>query len=164
MQLDAIQQELMDAALTCGDQAQANYNEFQTRFRLELRKSDRTLLTMFRRVDGFKTGDAAYNKYKTDMASIAELHRIHGSELFCSTANQLVVAALGQDRRQLNGFISNISVFDDMKKPVESCTFEAASEQPGGIPAILPVPNPLRMAALAPKHEAAPVPQAAENK
>ena len=98
MQATAVQQELMDAALTCGESAQTNYNAFQTSFGPELRRSDNTLLRMFRRVIGSSKGDAAYNQFKTDLASKAELHRIHGNADFCTAAGLVSAAALGPQK------------------------------------------------------------------
>ena len=94
MQAASVQQELMDAALTCGTDARDNYNAFQTSFGPELRRSDKALLTMFRRVQGFTKGDAAYNLFKTELASKAELKRIHGNQDFCTAATLVVSAAL----------------------------------------------------------------------
>ena len=50
LQTAAIQQELMDAALGCGEQAMHKFNAFQTSYGAELRRSDKTLLTLFKRV------------------------------------------------------------------------------------------------------------------
>ena len=151
MQASAVQQELMDAALTCGEAAQTNYNAFQTSFGPELRRSDNTLLTMFHRVLGFKKGDAAYNLYKTDLASKAELRRLRGGHQdFCTAANLVIGAALAPERPSLNDFVGGIQV-RDIEGPVQSCQIEVAVTLQGAMagPDIVPKPNPLRVAALA---------------
>jgi hypothetical protein len=150
MQASAVQQELMDAALTCGEAAQTNYNAFQTSFGPELRRSDKTLLSMFRRVLGFKKGDAAYNLYKTELASKAELRRLRGGHLdFCTAANLVISAALAPERPSLNDFVGGVQV-RDIEGPVQSCQIEVAVTLQGAMagPDIVPKPNPLRVAAL----------------
>ena len=42
-------QELTDAALACGPKAVSLFNRFQTIFNKELRRSDATMLSMFKR-------------------------------------------------------------------------------------------------------------------
>jgi hypothetical protein len=151
MQASAVQQELMDAALTCGEAALTNYNAFQTSYGPELRRSDRTLLQMFHRVLGFKKGDAAYNLYKTELASKAELRRLHGHQDFCTAANLVIGAALAPERPSLNDFVSGIQV-KDIEGPVSSCQMTVAVTLQGAMagPDIVPKPNPLRIAALTP--------------
>jgi hypothetical protein len=156
MQATAVQQELMDAALTCGADAENNYNAFQTSFGPELRKSDKALLRMFYRLDGFSKGDAAYNRFKTDLAAKAELHRVHGVADFCTTARLVSAAALGPQKPSLADFVSGVSVSADMQGPFDSCKIQVAVTLQGAMaaPYVVPEPNPLRVAALAPKPEA----------
>ncbi|MBU6299287.1 MAG: hypothetical protein KJS68_13695, partial [Alphaproteobacteria bacterium] len=155
MQAAAIQQELMDAALTCGEQARINYNAFQTTFGPELRRSDRTLLLMFHRAMGWSKGDAAYNKFKTDLASKAELRRVHGSQDFCTAANLVVSAALTPQKPALSDFVSGVPVTDvggdangDLGSPVPNCQLQLTLQGAMAGPGIVPKPNPLRVAAL----------------
>ena len=61
IQVASVQQELTDAALACGPKAVALFNQFQTVFNKELRKSDATMLKMFKRMNGNRAGDAAYD-------------------------------------------------------------------------------------------------------
>lgn len=145
MQAAAIQQELMDAALTCGDEARVNYNAFQTGFERELRRSDKTLLLMFHRVLGYKKGEAAYNLFKTDLASKAELRRVHGNRDFCTAASLVVAAALSPDRPSLADFVGGVAV-TDIAGPVESCQVQVAVTLQGAMAAVdvVPKPNPLR--------------------
>ena len=44
VQVSAVQQELTDAALACGEREVALFNRFQTTFRTELRRSDAVML------------------------------------------------------------------------------------------------------------------------
>ena len=52
IQVSAVQQELTDAALACGDKEVQSFNRFQTVFNKELRRSDAFMLSMFKRLDG----------------------------------------------------------------------------------------------------------------
>ncbi|MGB8601454.1 MAG: hypothetical protein WCD42_04580 [Rhizomicrobium sp.] len=94
MQLTALQQELMDAALTCGGDARKDYNQLQTSYGPVLRGTDARLLAMFRRVKG-PAGMAGYNLFKTNLASTAELRRVQDVAVFCSGASAKATTALG---------------------------------------------------------------------
>ena len=52
IQVSAVQQELTDAALACGQNETDLFNRFQTVFNKELRRSDAEMLTMFKRLYG----------------------------------------------------------------------------------------------------------------
>jgi hypothetical protein len=145
----AIQQELMDAALTCGDTARVNYNAFQTRYGPELRVSDQLMLKMFARVMGARQGDKAYNLFKTELAAKAELRRTHDHDEFCQGATLLAGAALGPASLKLADFVEDVPP-SALAGGVSGCALPASA-----IPSIVPLPNPLRTAALAPS--AAPV-------
>jgi hypothetical protein len=142
MRIIAVQQELMDAALTCGDAARANYNSFQTVHNAVLRKYDKTMLTMFRRLMGRK-GDAEYNSFKTGLASKAELRRIQHAPNFCAAAAAKAQTALAAKSAELDGFVAGTAV-EDFAWPVEECSVMATRLAP--IPDIVPEPNPLRVA------------------
>ena len=107
-QTTAVQQELMDAALACGDSARDNYNAFQTRFGPELRVSDQLMLRMFGRVMGAKQGDKAYNLFKTELAAKAELRRTHDHDEFCQNATMTAGAALGPSGIKLAEFVADV--------------------------------------------------------
>ena len=155
----AIQQELMDAALTCGETARVNYNAFQTRFGLELRVSDQLMLRMFTRVMGAKIGDKAYNLFKTELAAKAELRRTHDHEEFCQGATLLAGAALGPSALKLGEFVEDVPPAL-LAGGVSSCAVPAGATGP----VIVPKPNPLRMAAVAaPATVVAPAPTAAPH-
>ena len=53
----------------------ALFNRFQTVFNKELRRSDATMLTMFKRLNGARAGNAAYDSYKTRAIAHAEQRR-----------------------------------------------------------------------------------------
>ena len=138
-QTTAIQQELMDAALTCGDTARVNYNAFQTRFGPDLRVSDQLMLRMFGRALGAKQGDKAYNLFKTELAAKAELRRTHDQDEFCQGANLTAGAALGPAGLKLAEFVADLPPAS-LVGGVAGCAVASAD------PAIVPKPNPLRMA------------------
>jgi hypothetical protein len=153
LQTAAVQQELMDAALGCGEQAVQKFNAFQTSYGAELRRSDKTLLTMFKRIYGSSRGDAAYNLFKTNMASKAEIRRVHGLGDFCSAADLVFAAALTPQKPLLRDFVAGVPVHDTTEAGVGSCDINVAVTLKGTMagPGIVPTPNPLREAALFPQ-------------
>jgi hypothetical protein len=159
MQTTAIQQQLMDAALTCGDTARTNYNAFQTRFGPELRTSDQVLLKMFTRVLGRSSGDKTYNLFKTELAAKAEYRRTQNHDDFCQEANLVAAAALGPNKIGLTEFVSGIPAHDTAGG-VNGCSVEIAVTLQGVAagPNVVPTPNPLRVAKLTPPVPAQPVP------
>ena len=130
MQVAAIQQNLMVSALTCGDLARTNFNAFQTNFGPDLRKSDKALLAMFRRILG-RGGDAAYNLFKTDLASKAELRRIHGHAEFCSAADQIASMALAPEKPKLADFVVGAPPID-FSGPIAICEVLTATATGSG--------------------------------
>jgi hypothetical protein len=173
LQTAAVQQELMDAALGCGQAAVGKFNAFQTTYGSELRRSDKTLLTMFKRVYGPSRGDAQYNLFKTNMASKAEIRRVHGLGDFCAAADLVFAAALAPQKPLLKDFVAGVPVHDTTDAGVGSCDINVAVTLKGTMagPGVVPTPNPLREAALfpqdssdapaAPAPSVAPAPQAA---
>jgi len=150
MQTTAIQQQLMDAALACGDSARINYNAFQTRFSKDLRTSDALMLKMFTRVMGRAKGDKAYNLFKTELAAKAEYRRTQAHDDFCQEANLVAAAALGPGQISLAEFVADIPA-RDMVGGVDKCSVEVTVTLQGAkaVPDIVPTPNPLRVASLA---------------
>jgi len=149
LQTAVIQQELMDSALGCGHEWVEKYNAFQTTFGPELRRSDRVMLTMFKRIYGPARGDAAYNLFKTDMASKAEIKRVHGISDFCSSANLVFAAALGPNKPTLQEFVAGVPIADE--SPVGKCEIQVALTLQGAMAStVVPRPNPLRVAAVEP--------------
>jgi hypothetical protein len=126
IQVSAIVQELTDAALTCGPETMAKMSRFQIAFQQELRRSDATLKTMFKRLNGARAGEAAYDSFKTRAINHAEQRRIkpgaHAN--FCRTASVVFAAALAPDKPVLEDFVSGVPVNE--ANPVDSCEIKVA--------------------------------------
>ncbi len=82
LQIAALQQQLIVAALTC--HAAPGYNRFVMSYQSELQESDRVLMRFFLRQDADKGADG-YNAYKTRLANTASLRSLHNLQ-FCSSA------------------------------------------------------------------------------
>ena len=126
VQVSAVVQELTDAALSCGQQAMSDMQRFQIVFQKELRRSDATLKAMFKRLNGAREGDAAYDAYKTRAINHAEQRRIKPGqqENFCRTARVVFEAALAPDKPVLEDFVSGVPV--EEANPVDSCEIKVA--------------------------------------
>jgi hypothetical protein len=126
IQVSAIVQELTDAALTCGPETMAKMSRFQIVFQKELRRSDATLKTMFKRLNGARAGEAAYDSFKTRAINHAEQRRIkpgaHAN--FCRTASVVFAAALAPDKPVLEDFVSGVPVNE--ANPVDTCEIKVA--------------------------------------
>ena len=144
IQVSAVVQELTDAALSCGPEAMSDMQRFQTVFQKELRRSDATLKTMFKRLNGARAGDAAYDAYKTRAINHAEQRRIKPGEQenFCRTARVVFAAAVAPDMPVLEDFVSGVPV--DEANPVDSCEIKVAVALQGvqAGPDIVPTPRP----------------------
>jgi hypothetical protein len=145
IQVSAVQQELTDAALACGQTAVSNFNRFQIAFGKELRRSDAVLLAMFKRLHGGVKGNAAYDSYKTRAIAHAEQRRIKpgAHDNFCKTANIVFAAALAPDKPVLEDFVSGVPVNE--ASPVDMCQIKVAMTLQGvqAGPAIMPTPRPV---------------------
>ena len=121
IQVSAVQQELTDAALACGPNEVSMFNQFQTRFGAELRKSDALMLRMFKRLKGISQGNAAYDAYKTRAIAHAEQRRTKpgAHENFCKTADIVFAAALAPDKPVLEDFVAGVPVQE--QSPVDMC-------------------------------------------
>ena len=148
LQTAAVQQELMDSALGCGQNFVGKFNAFQTAYGPELRRSDRVLLTFFKRLYGPSRGDAEYNLFKTNMASKAEMRRVRNITNFCSSADLVFAAALAADKPSLGDFVSGVRIDDTNDAPVGACQISVAVTLSGVMagPPVMPKPNPLRTA------------------
>jgi hypothetical protein len=144
VQVSAVQQELTDAALACGDRETALFNRFQTVFNKELRRSDATLLSMFKRLDGYAAGNAAYDSYKTRAIAHAEQRRTvpGAAENFCRTADIVFAAALAPDKPVLEDFVAGVPV--DEQSPVDMCDIKVSLTLQGVAvtPSVTPTPRP----------------------
>ena len=144
IQVSSVLQELTDAALACGPKEVALFNQFQTVFNKELRKSDATMLKMFKRMNGSRGGDAAYDSFKTRAIAHAEQRRTKpGAHAdFCRTADVVFAAALAPDKPVLEDFVSGVPVNE--VNPVDSCEIRVAVALQGvqAGPDIVPTPRP----------------------
>jgi hypothetical protein len=144
VQVSAVQQELTDAALACGPGAVASFNRFQTVFQKELRRSDAVLLAMFKRLNGVRAGNAAYDAYKTRAIAHAEQRRTKpgAHDSFCATANIVFEAALAPDKPVLEDFVSGVPVYE--QNPVDACEIKVAMTLQGvqSGAAVAPTPRP----------------------
>ena len=144
IQVAAVQQELTDAALACGPKAVTSFNRFQTVFNKELRRSDATMLRMFKRMNGNARGDAAYDQFKTRAIAHAEQRRTKpgAHDNFCKTADVVFAAALAPDKPVLEDFVSGVPVNE--ANPVDSCEIKVAVALQGVQvgPEIMPTPRP----------------------
>jgi hypothetical protein len=148
IQAAAIQQELMVAALTCNEIPR--FNAFQTGYSRELRASDGALQRMFQRLYGSRQGQSEYHAFKTRLANNSSIRSIHSNPDFCHDASEVFAAALGAERPSLAGFVSGIEVVEE--SPINSCQISVAVGLAGAkiVPNVVPKPNPLRVANLAP--------------
>jgi hypothetical protein len=144
IQVAAVHEELSEASLACGPAAVSEYNQFQTRFLKELRRSDATMLSMFKRMKGVSAGNAAYDSYKTRAIANAENRRNKpgAAENFCRTADLVFAAALAPDKPVLEDFVSGVPVLE--QSPVDACVIRVASNLQGtqAGPDIVPTPRP----------------------
>src|SRR5471032_2873203 len=144
IQVSAVQQELTDAALACGANEVALFNRFQTVFSKELRKSDATMMRMFKRLNGNRAGDAAYDSFKTRAIAHAEQRRTKpGAHAdFCRTADVVFAAALAPDKPVLEDFVSGVPVNE--ANPVDVCQIKVALTLQGvqAGPDIVPIARP----------------------
>ncbi|HET7084250.1 MAG TPA: hypothetical protein VFI23_05735 [Rhizomicrobium sp.] len=144
IQVAAVQQELTDAALACGPNEVALFNRFQKTFSMELRRSDATMMRMFKRLNGNAGGNAAYDSFKTRAIAHAEQRRTkpgaHAN--FCKTADVVFAAALAPDKPVLEDFVSGVPVNE--ANPVDSCEIKVAVSLQGvqAGPDIVPTPRP----------------------
>jgi hypothetical protein len=121
IQISAVQQELTDAALACGQHETDLFNRFQTVFNKELRRSDARMLTMFKRLYGFARGNSAYDSYKTRAIAHAEQRRIKPGAAadFCKTADIVFAAALAPYKPVLEDFVAGVPVQES--NPIDAC-------------------------------------------
>jgi hypothetical protein len=131
IQVSAVQQQLTDAALACGQGSVESFNRFQTVFGPELRKSDAMMLRMFKRLQGVAKGNAAYDSYKTRAIAHAEQRRTKpGAHAdFCRTADIVFAAALAPDKPVLEDFVSGVPVNE--ANPVDTCEIKVAATLTG---------------------------------
>ena len=143
IQTTAVDQQLVDAALTCGDATREGFNAYRRAFGAELQRSDKLLLAMFKRIQGGSRGDATYNLFKTDMASKAELRRIKDAAGFCRAADLVLAAANGPSKPSLSDFVAGVPI-SETETPVNNCAMKVDVGLKGvqAGPQVTPKPRP----------------------
>ena len=93
LEVAAVQQQLMVAALTCG--ATSRYNQFVTSYQPELQASDANLMAFFKHRGA---GAAGYHAFKTKLANEASLRSSHSPDGYCQAANAAFDDALAGNK------------------------------------------------------------------
>jgi hypothetical protein len=93
LEVAAVQQQLMVAALTCQDTPR--YNQFVTSYQPELQASDANLMAFFKHRG---QGSAGYHAFKTRLANEASLRSSHSPEGYCQAANSAFDDALSGNK------------------------------------------------------------------
>jgi len=124
MDISALQQELMVAALSCGGTAREEFNDFQLGWKATLQNSDKKMLTAFHEILG-KGGEKAYHTFKTKLATNAELQRISNVPAYCSATHYKALALGALIRALENAGLTGQAKATGLKH------FAVAAEQPG---------------------------------
>lgn len=144
IQISAVQQELTDAALACGQHETDLFNRFQIVFNKELRRSDALMLSMFKRLYGTSQGNKEYDAYKTRAIAHAEQRRTKPGAAadFCKTADIVFAAALAPDKPMLDDFVAGVPVEEN--NPVDPCEVKVGLSLQGVAvaPTVMPKPRP----------------------
>lgn len=111
LQVAAVQQELMVAALSCN--AISLYNRFVMSYQRDLRTSDEALKAFFLHMNP-KDGLADYHAFKTRLANRSSLRSAGDSESYCANAYDAFDAALGSDPQSLEDFVAGQPVPEDL--------------------------------------------------
>lgn len=138
IQVAAVQQQLMVAALTC--QETANFNAFQIGYRSELRQSDSHLMRMFKRFHGGGRGEKEYHAFKTRIANASSMRSIRDNPSYCASAKNVFAAALVPARPSLANFVSNVEIQE--RGSIEACELTVKLGVPRAIPNFIPKPKP----------------------
>jgi hypothetical protein len=138
LQVAAIQQQLMVAALTCNDVSL--YNSFVITYQKDLVASDEALQAFFDRF-GDAEGSPAYHSFKTKMANLYSARSATDKVRFCANARTSVAPALKAEKLNLASFA--MSQPSTVNEPYTNCGESVA----GGAmvtrtPAVAPAPLP----------------------
>ena len=106
MRTAALQQQLMVAALSCGEIAR--YNQFVVTHRSELQQSDKALMAFFKRENGAR-GTASYHAFKTKAANISALESAKNRDAYCENARQAFDVAFDGKTMVLASFVRSQS-------------------------------------------------------
>jgi hypothetical protein len=116
LQVAALQQQLMVAALTCDDISL--YNSFVITYQKDLVTSDETLQAFFNRF-GEEDGSSAYHAFKTKMANMYSQRSAADKRRFCATAHASFGPALQTEKVSLASFALSQPSFVD--EPYTNC-------------------------------------------
>jgi hypothetical protein len=116
LQIAALQQQLMVAALTCDDVSL--YNRFVTTYQQELLTSDETLQAFFDRF-GDQQGGSAYHSFKTKMANVYSGRSATDKKKFCAGARASFAPALKSEKVSLATFA--MSQPSSVNEPYTNC-------------------------------------------
>jgi hypothetical protein len=147
IQAEVVHELLMNAGLYCGNAGRDKYNAYQSRYIPERIRTSAALMRMFRRLNG-RAGEGEYHAFTTRVANNYSIRAIHDNGEFCHTADIVFDAAMMTDKPSLASFVSGIEVTE--QGPVDSCQLRVAVGLKNVVPPVVPKPNPMREAALAP--------------
>jgi len=116
LQVSALQQQLMVAALTCNDVSL--YNSFVTTYQKDLVESDQALQAFFDRF-GNTEGKPAYHSFKTKMANVYSARSATDKNRFCASAHASFGAALKAEKMGLASFA--MSQLSTVNEPYTNC-------------------------------------------
>jgi hypothetical protein len=146
LQVAAVQQQLMLAALACHDTDL--YNTFVVAYRQDLLASDAALQAFFMRLNKV-TGGADYHTYKTKLANAYSLRTVVNTEAYCGLARVAFQAALRDGKKTLTEFA--------MSQPVSFATsYESCGERVTGGAMVAQIPVPQAATVVAPAISAPP--------
>jgi hypothetical protein len=122
LQVSALQQQLMVAALVCDDVSL--YNSFVLAYQKDLVASDEALQAFFDRF-GSDQGTPAYHSFKTKMANIYSARSATDKKRFCTAARATFAPALKAEKMSLASFA--MSQPSAVNEPYTSCGGTVAS-------------------------------------
>ena len=116
LQVAALQQQLMVAALTCDDVSL--YNSFVTAYQKDLVASDEALQAFFDRF-GSEEGTPAYHSFKTKMANLYSARSASDKKRFCTSVRATFGPALKTEKMNLASFA--MSQPSTVSEPYTNC-------------------------------------------
>jgi hypothetical protein len=138
LQVAALQQQLMVAALTCDDVSL--YNSFVITYQKDLQDSDAALQAFFDRFGG-ADGSPAYHAFKTKMANLYSSRSAADKPRFCASARASFAPALKAEKMNLASFA--MSQPTSFNEPYANCgETVAGGAMVARTPAVAPPPRP----------------------
>jgi hypothetical protein len=116
LQVAALQQQLMVAALTCDDVTL--YNSFVTAYQKDLVASDEALQAFFNRF-GSEEGTPAYHSFKTKMANLYSARSASDKKRYCANVRATFAPALKAEKLSLASFA--MSQPSTVSEPYTNC-------------------------------------------